>query len=135
MGARILNLAPTAVLTIGLWFALAHGVADDPRRTIGVLTLGCAVFAFLPAVMASAMGIVSTVLLAVLGPIAIAARVVTGRETGFGSLAHGMFDTAWAVVPGYVDALAKVRSLRVWGFVLGSYLALPALIFTLPTAP
>ncbi len=132
MATRLLQLAPSATVALGFWFAVAHGVAEDPRRTIGVLTLGCAVFAFLPAVMAAAMGIVALLPCLVLGPIALVARTVTGRPTGFGDLAQALFATALAVVPGYVNALARVRSPRVWGFVGGSYAALPALILTLP---
>lgn len=126
------SLAPSTVAALCFWFACAHGVADDPRRTVGALTLGCAVFAFLPAVMAVAMGTVAAVPCAILGPIALVARAWTGRPTGFADLARGMAGTALAVVPGYVRALAKVRSARVWGFVVGSYAALPALILTLP---
>lgn len=132
MSIRLLSLAPSTTVALCFWFACAHGVADDPRRTVGLLTLGCAVFAFLPVVMACAMGIVAAVPCMLLGPIALAARAWTGRPTGFADLARGMADTALAVVPGYVRALAKVRSARVWGFVAGSYLALPALILSLP---
>ena len=39
---------------------------------------------------------------------------------------------SFAVVPGYVRALQKIRSPRIWGFVMGSYAALPALFLTLP---
>jgi hypothetical protein len=135
VASHLLRLAPGATLALGFWFAVAHGVAEDPRRTVGFLTLCCAVFAFLPAVMAAAMAVVATIPCLLLGPIALVTRLWTGRPTGFGDLAQGVFETALAVVPGYARALGKIRSPRVWGFVLGSYAALPALILTLGSAP
>ena len=132
MTATALRLAPAVLAGIGFWFAVAYGVAADPRRALGFLTLCAVVFAFLPLVMAAAMASVAAVLFAVLSPVATIARVLTGRPTGFGPLLGGYLAASFAVVPGYVRALQKIRSLRIWGFVMGSYAALPALFLTLP---
>lgn len=121
-----------AVAAVGVWFCVAHGVADDPRRTISLLALALGVFAFLPAAMSAAICVVLAVPIAVLGPIAAVARLVTRRPTGLRGLIADGLGVGLAVVPGYVGALRRVRRPVVWGFAAGSAAALPLLIATLP---
>lgn len=122
-----------ALSTLAAWVVLAHGVAGDPRRVVSFLMLAVAVFLFLPAAMSAAMCAVVTVPIAVLGPIAAGARVVTGRPTGFRDLIAEFLGLGLAVVPGYVRALGKVRSPGLWGSAAGSVAALPVLAATVPT--
>lgn len=121
------------VVTCAAWTAHALGVAADPRRTLSTLLSGIAVFAFLPAIMALAITGVGAVACLALGPIALLASLATGRPSGFGSVAAGLFAPGLALVPGYLRALERCRSPAVWGFVAGSGLAAAALAVWLAT--
>jgi hypothetical protein len=128
------SVLAVAVLVCAAWTLYATQAAADPRNTFGNLLLGLAVFAGLPVVMGTAMLLVVAVPCAVLGPVAGVARLLTGRATGLRGLLVDLCRPGVAVVPGYVNALRKVRSPFVWGLVLGSTLALPAIWLQLPTA-
>jgi hypothetical protein len=119
-----------ALTALGAWLALAHGPAAEPGRVASFLALAAAVFVFLPVVMATAICALIAVPIAVLGPIAAAARLWSRRATGFRELIAGFVGQGLAVVPGYLSALRRVHSPQLWGAVAGSLLALPVLAWS-----
>jgi len=108
-GTSSLLMAAATYALAGVW---------DAQRLMHLaiwLLLGLVV---LPLAFAFALATCGLVLLAVLGLLALPARLL-GRPTGLSGIALGLGSLALGIVPDYCRALRAVRQPWLWGAVLG----------------
>ncbi|MEM7199949.1 MAG: hypothetical protein AAF628_06770 [Planctomycetota bacterium] len=114
--------------TVGL-FCYAAAVwlafAQDPGRWCSGLLAATSVFLFLPSVMAACLTLVCVLLSAVLLVIAglWSVSLGWGRRSGVGEVVGALLRLGPPVATGYVRVLSRIRSPRVWGFIVGLLLA------------
>lgn len=112
-------MLPKLVLTLLVcagWSGLA--VATAPQSVIWWLSVGLGLMFLLPLVMAVAITLVCLVMIAVVSAAAVLAS--PWRRGGLAELNRELIGKGTSIVPGYVDALRRVRSPGIWCSVLGS---------------
>ncbi len=120
-----------AAISAASWTGYALQLAEDPNRTLSFLVTATSIFVGLPVAMAVAIWLAWTVGCAILAPIAVGDRLLRHEPTGFRDLAAEGYRIGTGIVPGYIDALRRVRQPVIWGFVLGSVSAVAILAFWL----
>ena len=123
--ARVIRTTTlVAAISAVLWTGYALRIAEDPNRTLSFLVTATSIFVGMPVAMAIAIWMVWTVGCAILAPVAIGGRLLHHEPTGFRDLAADGYRIGTGIVPGYIDALRRVRQPMIWGFVIGSILAI-----------